>query len=123
MNRAQYWAVLRGYVVINVPIENAKFLVTLENIHFYLTRESDGEDGYTTKRRRLIIWSETVRGYIQDNISNMEVYFNINIPKDKHQSGSIHEDEYGGYYWVLTVKEKTTLFSSLKRAYTVNIKS
>ena len=42
---------LRGYVVINIPIENAKFLVTLENIHFYQTHESDGEGGLRLKIR------------------------------------------------------------------------
>jgi len=112
---------LRGYITISTPLKSPQFLITLENIHFYQTRQSSGEDGHETVNRESKVWSKTVKGYIKDNLSNMEVHFNIDIPKDTHQSGSLHKNEYGGYYWILVVKEQNTPLISLKRVYTINI--
>jgi len=51
----------------------------------------------------------------------MEIHFNIDIPPDKYQSGSLCKNEYGGYGWILVIKEQNTSFITLKRVYTINI--
>ena len=113
---------LRGYITISTPLENSQFLISLENMHFYQTRKSNQEDGYETVNTESKVWSKTVKGYVKNNISNMEVHFNIDIPSDKYPSGSLRKNEYGGYYWILIFKEQPQRVTSLTRIYTIEIK-
>jgi hypothetical protein len=112
--------VLRGYVIIDKPIENTQFLITLENIHFYQARRASGEDINETVNRESIVSSKTVKGYVKNNISNTEVYFNIDISKEGYPSGRLNGAIDEGYYWILSIKESRKL-SILKRIYTIYI--
>jgi len=119
---------LRGYISINVPIENAQFIIVLQNVRYYRSQDKEnfnymqyGTYSSDSGNATSILWSKTVKGYINNQPSGMEVHFNIDIPKSARQTSKVTNRKKGYNCWILTIKEQSTLLFRLKRIYTINI--